>query len=769
MAKKTSPKKKWYRRIITWMWIAFIAFIVLLPLYIYSVRINLFGLYGGLPSLKSLENPKSDLSSVLYFADNVEMGKYYRFNRNPVEYENISPNLINALIATEDYRYLDHSGIDLRGLFRVAVFSVLLGQDAGGGSTISQQLAKILFRTRSELSDGALNNVPLLGLVIAKTKEWIVAVMLERSYTKKEILTMYLNTFEFGSNAFGVKTAANTFFNKDPSELTINEAAVLVGLFKNPNYYSPVYHPKNAFQRRNTVLNQMLKYDFINQEQYDTLSKKPINLDYNVENHNEGHATYFRTVIRWDLLRWCKENGYDLFEDGLKIYTTIDSRLQAYAEEAVKERMAKLQQVFDDHWKGRDPWIDENGKPIKNFVWNVAKHLSFYDQLKEKYKGDTVAIYKALSTPKDMTVFSWHGDVDTTMSTLDSIRYFKRFLQTGFMAMNPHNGHIKAWVGGINHKYFKYDHVKQGHRQPGSTFKPIVYAAAIDNGYSPCYKVKDVPVTFQVPGDPPTWTPSNAGGHYTGREMTLREALAKSVNSATAYVMKQIGPQTVVDYAKRLGIESPLSPVPALCLGVSDVSVYELVGAYSTFVNHGFYTKPFYITRIEDKNGNVLQQFVPQTGEALSEETAYAMTYMLRGSTEIPGGTGRGLSHDILDDNQVGAKTGTTQNFSDGWFMGVTKDLVAGCWVGGDDRVIHFRNIALGQGAYMALPIYEKFMEKVYADPSLGITKGPFQKPEGGISIELNCDQYDDILSSETDSLKSDSTEKKKIKLGDIF
>ncbi|WNB17820.1 penicillin-binding protein 1A [Marivirga arenosa] len=745
-------KKSKISKIIIALWSLFALAIISFSLFIYSISINLNGWYGELPGLKSLENPKSDLSSVLYFADNKEMGKYYRYNRSQVTFDELSPNVVNALIATEDIRFTEHSGIDLYGLGRVFFKSILMfDKSSGGGSTITQQLAKILFRTRSDLSNGSLNDVPVLGLVIAKMKEWIVAVKLERSYTKKEIIAMYLNTFEFGSNAFGIKTASKTFFNTTPDQLKIAEAAVLVGLCKNPNLFSPVYEPENAFERRNVVLNQMRKYGYIDDVAYDSISSKPIELDYDVENHNDGLATYFRGVILWDLLAWTRANGYDLYEDGLRIYTTIDSRMQKYAEEAVEEHMKFQQEIFDEHWEGKAPWRDESGRVIKDFIENQARRTKAYKYWEKKLGDDEEEIFKKLNEPKKMKVFSWDGEKDTVLSTMDSIRYFKKFLHAGFMAMNPNNGHIKAWVGGINYKYFKYDHVKQGRRQPGSTFKPLVYAAAIDNGYSPCYQVEDVPVTFEVPGDPPTWTPVNSNGKYTGETWTLREAMAQSLNSGTAYVMKKIGPQTVVDYAKRLGVESPLAAVPSLCLGTSDVSIYELIGAYSTFVNEGFYTMPFYIDRIEDKNGKVLKQFVPKTGEALSAETAYVMLHMLKGTTELPIGTAIGLDRELRTDNEIGAKTGTTQNYSDGWFVGVTKDLAAGAWVGGDDRSIHFRNIALGQGARMAMPIWEKFMKKVYADEELAVSKGPFKKPSN-LSIEIDCEQYDMQQNNVTDS-----------------
>ncbi|MCH8515610.1 MAG: transglycosylase domain-containing protein [Cyclobacteriaceae bacterium] len=728
-------------KVIKILWVLFFALLIGLPLFFYSVKINFLNLYGDLPSIKSLENPKSDVSSELYSIDGQSLGKYFRENRSLVDYDEISPNVINALIATEDYRFERHSGLDLRGLMRVGVFTLLLRQDSkGGGSTITQQLAKNLFKTRST-SKGHLSGVPGLGMVIVKVKEWLVAIYLETNYTKREIITMYLNTVDFGSNSFGIKVAAQTFFNKEPSDLNLQEAATLVGLLKAPTRYSPVSNPENSTYRRNTVLAQMSKYGFISPQVQDSIANEEMVVQFKVENHNQGLATYFRSVIRSFLISWTRENGYDLFEDGLKIYTTIDSRMQQYAEDAVAAHMAKLQKIFDDHWKGRNPWIDADGAELKGFIESVSKSSEHYRRYRDKYGQGHDSIDILMNTPKKMRLFSWDGEVDSLISPMDSIRYYKRFLHTGFMAMDPNNGHIKAWVGGINHKYFKYDHVKQGKRQPGSTFKPIVYATAIESGYSPCYEVRDVPVTFQVVGDPPTWTPKNASGQFSEEMLTIRQAMARSVNSVTAFLMQKVSPQAVVNMAQRLGIKSPLEAVPALSLGSSDVSIYELTGAYSTFVNEGTWTEPFFITRIEDKNGVVLQEFVPNTIEALNEETAYLMLHMLKGATEERGGTALGLSPELRMDNEIGAKTGTTSNYSDGWFVGVTKDLVAGVWVGGDNRSIRFRNMALGQGARTAMPIWEQFMLKVYKDEALGYEKGPFKKPNRRLSVEIDCDK----------------------------
>ncbi|MDF9798299.1 penicillin-binding protein 1A [Catalinimonas alkaloidigena] len=759
-----------YKWIVRGVWIAFIAFLIGFPLYIYTVSVDFLGLYGGLPSLEALENPKSDLSSELYSADNILLGKYYRENRSPVTYEELSPNLVNALVATEDIRFSEHSGIDLIGLARVGwgVFKnvVTFGASGleGGGSTLSQQTAKNLYKTRTGENEGPLMQIPGLRILIVKTKEWLVAVKLEKYYTKKEILAMYLNTANFSSNSYGIKVAAKTFFNKHPHDLTIEESATIVGMLKASTYYNPARNPENSKGRRNVVIGQMYKNDFISEQQYDSLTSLPIVLDFKVDSHNEGLATYFRTVVQNWLLRWAREHGYDLFEDGLRIYTTIDSRMQEHAENAVKAHMQYQQELFRDHWKGRgEPWRDEEGEVLKGFIPMLAKRSERYQSLEKTYGKGNDSIDVVMNTPVEMTLFSWeaeNNEIDTLMSPIDSIKYMQSFLHSGFMSMDPHNGHIKAWVGGINHKYFKYDHVMQGKRQPGSTFKPFVYAAAIDNGYSPCYEVVDAPVTFSVytDGEEDTWTPQNATGGYSGDRMTIRQAMAQSKNSITAFVMKRIGPETVVEYAKRLGINSNIEAVPALSLGGGgDVSVYEMVGAYSTFVNHGTWTEPVFITRIEDKEGNTVYENPVNTREALSEETAYLMLYMLRGATEEEGGTGQGIAREIREGNEVGAKTGTTQNYSDGWFMGVTKDLVSGVWVGGDSRSVHFSTLALGQGARMAMPIWVEYMKSVYADERLDYEKGPFERPAGGISIEIDCDKYkSDIFGEEPDSLMVD-------------
>lgn len=757
----TSPvkKKNNYNLLIRWIWGIFLFSIVFSILFVFSIRVNLFNLYGGFPSYSSLENPKSELSSLLFSADNVLLGSYYRKNRSQIEYKDLSPELVNTLIYTEDYRFNDHSGISIKDLMRVGIKTILLGQkDAGGGSTITQQLVKNLFKTRTDLNDGKLNRLPVLGMIIVKIKEMIMAVELEKNFTKKEILAMFLNTIEFGGNSYGIKVATQTFFNKVPSEINIAEAASLVAMVNKPTRFNPVRNPEIALEKRNQILHKITRYNVITKEEADSITQTPIVLTYNVDSHNEGLATYFRSYIRDFLMDWCDENGHDLWEDGLRIYTTIDSRMQSYAEIVVKNHMKQIQELFYEQWGERNPWVDDNGKEIRNYVDMVIKRTRRYKALVKKYGKDSDSVKIVLNTPYPMSVFSWDGEIDTVLSPIDSLKYYKKFLHCGFMAMEPHSGHIKAWVGGINHKYFQYDHVKQGTRQPGSTFKPIVYAAALANGYSPCYEVVDAPVTFELPGqDPPTWTPPNSGGKYTGDRMTIREAMARSVNSITGYVMKSIGAQNVANYGKRLGIETPLDPVPSLCLGTSDVSLYELLGAYSTFVNEGIYTKPYFVTRIEDKTGKVLQEFPPRTREAINVETAYLMVHMLKGATEVSGGTAQGLSMDIRIDNEIGGKTGTTNNASDGWFVGITENMVAGAWVGGDDRSIHFSSWYNGQGARTAMPIWENFMREIYNDEELGVEKSRFKQPKRKLSIEIDCDKFDVNL-GQADSLEVEIT-----------
>ena len=765
-----------YQKLSKALWICFIAGLGLFSVYITSIYYNWGDLYGGMPDLRDLENPKNEVASELYSADGVLLGKYYRENRTPVAFEDLAPNLLSALKATEDIRFEEHSGIDFKGT--LAVVGSILTLDPRGASTISQQLAKNLFdtRTREGNLQGKLSGI--LARVSNKFKEWILAIRIERAYTKDEIITMYLNTVDFGSNAYGIKAAAKTFFNKTPAELDVQESAVLVGLLKAPTRYSPKINPERSLTRRNTVLNQMEKYGFLTEVQCDSLKGLEIDMSgYQVENHNEGLATYFRTEVAKYLRNWCKERPeeLDLYEDGLKIYTTIDSRMQKYAEEALIQHMKAQQAKFDKQWKGKKPWRDEHGREMKGFLDAAIQRTEHYRELK-KGGMKPANIMKELNKKRKMKVFTWENpqmEKDTLFSPMDSLNYYKRFLQAGMMSINPYNGHIKAWVGGIDHKYFKYDHVKKtSRRQPGSTFKPFVYALAIDEKkFHPCTTVEDVPVTFTNPADlTKPWTPKNSDG-YSYKKMTLRQAMARSINSIAAKMIEELsgGSDTGLEGAEKvanllnhkLGVEAELAAVPSICLGSSDVSVYEMVGAYGAFVNSGVWTEPIYVTRIEDKNGKVIQDFRAKTIEAMSPETAYNMVYMLRGGMEERGGTSLGLNRYkfVKPDKEgyrleVGGKTGTTSNNSDAWYMGVTPHLVTGVWSGGDDRSIHFRYTRDGQGARQAMPAYALFMDKVYADKELGLENIKFTKPKNIDKNYFNCSQFNGGINS-NDSLNN--------------
>ena len=732
---KVPANQKKYAR---WVWLILLgpfAFLFLL------VGLIATGVFGALPTFEELENPNSLLASEVYSSDMKTLGKYFRENRVNIHYKDLSPNIINALKATEDVRFEEHSGVDIRGLMRVLVKTVVLQQGAGGGSTITQQLAKNLFPRGESLSKP--------GLIIRKIKEWIIAVKLERNYTKHEILAMYLNTVEFGNNAFGIRSACTTYFQKDTKDVSLEEAAMLIGLLQAPSLYNPVRNPQNAINRRNTVIGQLEKYNFITEQQSDSLQKIPIKLNFQPDSHTSGLAQYFREVLKQDLMKWCKDHKkadgtpYNLYKDGLRIYTTIDTRMQAYAEDAVNTHMAELQKTFYDHWKGRIPWEDH-----PEIIDDAMKRSDRYRDMKAAGASES-EIKKAFNKKVKMTVFSWKGERDTTMSPMDSIRYYKMFLRTGFMAMEPQTGYVRAWVGGNDYKYFQYDQVKDGKRQVGSTFKPFLYTLAMQEGYSPCYEVPNVPVTI-IDKAGVAWTPSNSDGKYGGM-LSLKEALANSVNCVSAYLMKQFGPEAVIQVARKMGISSPLDPYPSLALGTADVSVYEMVGAYSTFANKGVWTEPNYILRIEDKNGVVLQDFVPRKVEAISEETSYLMLNLMQGVTIF--GTGarlRGSKYGFT--NPIAGKTGTTQNQSDGWFMGITPELVAGCWVGCEDRSVHFRTTQLGQGANTALPVWGLFMKKVLADPDLNYSKGDFEKPEKPLGVELDCSKYKNPAGTNTDN-----------------
>jgi penicillin-binding protein 1A len=745
-----------YAKFIKFLYKFFIGGTLAVILFIVAVNVNFLWLFGGMPSLQELENPKSQNASLIISEDGQEIGKYFRENRNPLEFEQLPLNIINTLVSTEDARFTSHSGIDIRSMMRV-VFSF---GTAGGGSTISQQLAKNLFHTRSiEFGEddpvyiGLLMKIDGLRTVIAKVKEWILAIKLERRYTKQEIMAMYLNEVSFGNNAYGIQVACRTYFQKDIQNVSLTEAATLIGLLQNPSLYDPRVRPEKTLERRNTVLGQLAKYDFILPEELDKLRETPLNLHYKVENQNTGAAPYFREAIRTEVLRILKEINKDrpedqqlnLYTSGLRIYTSVDSRMQKFAEESVREHMQAEQKLFYAHWQGRNPWVNEEMKEIKGFLRDAMKRTQRYRDLMEAYENDEFKVWEELNKPVRMSVFTYDGDKDTTFSSMDSLRYYKKILNCGFMAMDPTNGHVKAWIGGINYKYFKFDHISQSRRQPGSTFKPFVYGAAIENEViTPCDELVDEPVTFGeedgLTGT--TWTPQNSDGKYSYEKLKMRRAMGLSINSISAKLMKQLGPDKIADFAHKCGITSPLNEVPSLCLGASEVSLMDQVTAYSTLVNGGEKTDPILILKITDKVGNVLREFSPPAKAVIKPETAYLMTYMLQGAVLEPGGTAEGLKRTgIVAGNEIGAKTGTTSNYSDGWFMGVTQKLVAGVWVGGDDRSIHFRSLALGQGAKMAMPVYAKFMEKVYGDASLsieGYRKMPFTKPDN-FTFDFTC------------------------------
>ncbi len=712
------------------------------------VQLASFGFLGPLPTFDQLENPSNNLATEIISEDGVVLGKYFFENRSKASYNELPENLIHALISTEDIRFEKHSGIDLRALLR-AVFGALSGKpNSGGASTLTQQLAKMLFTDQ-----------PSSGVerIMQKLKEWVIAAQLERRYTKNEILTMYLNRFDWVNNAVGIKSASRVYFNKTPGDLNINESAMLVGMLKNPALYNPNRRKDLTEERRNIVLYQMQKYGFIDRSTYDSILINPIVLDFKKATHNEGPAPYFREYLRGHLKEWCSKNkkpdgeNYNLYTDGLKVYTTINSRLQDFAEEGMRSHMSSLQKDFYKHWVGytKAPYPEEfEWDQINEIIDQGMRRSDRYKKLKKA--GAKESEIKTIFNKKvNMKLFSWQGEIDTVLSPRDSIRYNKYFIHAGMMSMDPKTGFVKAYVGGINYKYFKYDHVVVGKRQVGSTFKPFLYSLAMQEGYSPCYEIPNVPVVFDKDrwGLEKDWAPKNSGDEFNDFSLTLKFGLANSINSVTAYIMKQFGPQAVVDLARKIGIKSRILAVPSLCLGTFDLSVYEMVGAYSTFVNKGVWMEPIFITRIEDKNGVVLQEFIPKTQEAMSKETADLMVRLLQGvvdgvyspAVRKKRGTGVRLRFKYGFENEMGGKTGTTQNQSDGWFMGITPNLVTGVWTGCEDRSAHFRDIYFGQGANTALPVYAEYLQRVYADTVVSkIYPIDFNIPKS-IDVKLDC------------------------------
>lgn len=765
-----NPNTRYYKPIVR-LWKICFGLFFLFAVYLFCVETNFLWLMGRMPSVEDLQNPKVAQSSQIFTADGVLLRQYYTENRTPVDYDDLPPLLIQALIATEDIRFHSHAGIDPRAMGAV-VWSLLTGNtDRGGGSTLTQQLAKKLFRTRRE-GRGLLGNVPGLATFIFKTKEWLTAIKLERNFTKEEILTLYLNTVDYGQNTYGIKTAAKTYFSKEPAELNLEEAAVLVGLQKATTTYNPIRNPERSRARRNVVLAQMAKYNFISQAELDSLVQLPLTLNTNFEQpFDDSYASYFMPNVIREVEKWCEENDYDLYTDGLRIYTTIDSRLQAYAEEALVERMRILQRVFDDHWRGRNPWVDDNGQEIEGFLLDAMKRTQRYSTLKNALGDNEDSLQVYLNTPDSLVVYDWNTGEKRPVywSPLDSLAYYKKILRAGLMSMNPYTGHIKAWVGGLNHEFFKYDHVKQGKRQPGSTFKAFVYAAAIDDStfnMSPCDRMVDQPFQKELETGPDGkksyWRPRNSNGYFSFANLTLRRAMAQSINSIAAALTDKIGPETVIKYAHKLGITSKLDTVPSIGLGTSDVSLFEMVGAYSTFVNQGRYTKPQLVARVEDHTGNVLHEFIPESHQAIRPESAFLMVHMLKGGVQEPEGTSRGLwNFNVFQNrNEIGGKTGTTSNNSDGWYIAVTRELVTGAWVGGEDRAIRFRSTQLGQGSKTALPIVGRFLEKVYKDKATGIEPGPFPTPTFKIEKDYRSCLYEE---EELEDTSADSTQTKDI------
>ncbi len=712
-------------KIFRWFWYGVIGSVVLFML---MLGLAALGVFGKMPSFEEVENPNSALATEVYSSDGVMIGKYYYENRSTSSFEEIPALIRNCLTATEDIRFYDHSGIDFWGTFRAIVKTAIGHQE--GGSTITQQLAKNLYK-RPE-------NPGVFETLGSKFKEWVIAIKLERRYTKDEILNLYLQTVEFSQNSFGIKSASRTYFNKTVDSLKVEEAAVLVGMLKGSTLYNPKRNPNNSLNRRNIVLGQMLKEDYLTQAQFDSIKKIPIKLSYVSPDHNDGIATYFRENLRLELMKWCKEHPkpdgtpYNIYKDGLRVYTSINSKMQTYAEAAVQQHMMQLQDEFNKSYKKAAPW----GKNEK-YIQDAMKQSARWHTMKNRGASDD-SILNSFKTKIPMTVFSYRGEIDTVMTPYDSIKYYKYFLHCGFMAMDPTTGYVLAWVGGINHHYFQFDHVNiNSKRQVGSTIKPILYTVAIDNGYSPCLEVPNERVVFE---DFQNWSPDNSDNKYGG-SLTLYQGLAGSVNCLSAYLMKQIGPQPMIDLARRMGISSPMDPYPSICLGVPDISVYEMTGAYSVFANKGVYSQPQYLLRITDNKGSLIQEFTGKHSEVISEQVSYVMTRMLENVVNY--GTAQRLRFKYNLTAEIGGKTGTTQNNTDGWFMGITPQIAAGCWVGGDDRIIRFRSMFYGQGASMALPVYALFLKACYADKSLNISPAAtFPVPDGDLGIETDCSKY---------------------------
>ncbi|WP_334104825.1 transglycosylase domain-containing protein [Leyella stercorea] len=750
--------RKWYTKTLIGIASCIVAFF----LYLGAVDINFLWLFGKSPGFSAIKEAVTSEASEIYSDDGVLIGKYFNENRTPVEYEDVNPAFWKALIDTEDERFYKHHGIDYTGLVG-AVKDAVLHHDARGASTITQQLAKNMFRMRTNYSTGLLGKLPGVRMLIVKSKEWIIATKLEMTHSKKEILTMYANTVDFGSNAFGIKTAAKTYFNCSPKELTAEQAAVLVGMLKATTYYNPIANPKNSLRRRNIVLSNMVRHGDLTRAEYDSISQIDIELKYSVESNYDGTALYFREAVADELRKWCNDNDYDLYTSGLKIYTTIDSRMQKYAEEAAIKQMKQVQRNFNNHWGNQEPWQDERHNVIPGFIEGIAKRQPVYKNLLARFPNNPDSIEYYLNRPHKVKLFDYEqGTIEREMSTMDSIRYMVHFMHCSFVAMEPQTGAVKAWVGDIDFKSWKYDKVT-AMRQPGSTFKLFVYTEAMNQGLTPCDKRRDEYFSMKVfdkaQNKEVTWAPTNANGYFTGDSIPLKAAFARSINSVAVRLGQEMGITRIAETAHKMGIESPLDETPALALGSSDINLLELANAYSTVANDGKYVKRVLVTRIVDRNGKEVYKAPLNEEQVIPYKSAFLMQQMLMGGTREPGGTSMSLNGYVgnFRDTDWGGKTGTSNNHSDAWFMGVSPKLVVGAWVGGEYRCIHFRTGALGQGSRTALPICGYFLQSVLGDPAFAKYRTKFGKPKDDdiTSAMYNCQSY--YMREKNDSTNTDS------------
>ena len=750
---------KWYTKTATVIVSLFVSFFV----YLFLVDINFLWLFGKSPGYFQIKSPDTYEASEIYSADGVMIGKFFNQNRTPVKYEEVNPMFWKALIDTEDERFYKHKGIDPIGMFAV-LKEVVLRHEARGASTITQQLAKNMFRVRTQYSTGLLGYIPGVRMLIMKSKEWIIATKLEFMYSKKEILTMYANTVDFGSNAYGIKTACKTYFDTTPAEITTEQIAVLVGMLKATTLYNPRTNPDNSLRRRNVVLHNMLTHNDLSREQYDSISTLPIKLSFSVENTYDGQAQYFRAALADYLKDWCKENGYDLYTSGLKIYTTIDTRMQKYAEEAAIKQMKQVQCNFNNHWSGQEPWRDENHNIIPNFIENIAQKLPVYKMLQQRFPNSPDSIIYYLNKPHMVKLFDYeHGTIEKEMSTMDSIRYMVKFMHCSFVAMEPQTGHVKAWVGDVDFNSWKYDKVT-AMRQPGSTFKLFVYTEAMNQGLTPCDKRRDEYISMQVydkrKHEMTTWTPTNANGHFSGDSIPLKGAFAKSINSVAVRLGQEMGIKNIIKTAQDMGIKSPLDDTPSLALGASDVNLLEMVNAYCTIADDGKHVEPVLVTRIVDREGKEVYVGPTEEKQAIPYKSAFFMQQLLMGGMREPGGTSQSLWGYVggAPDTDFGGKTGTSNNHSDAWFICVSPNIVTGAWVGGEYRSIHFRTGALGQGSRTALPICGYFLQSLMADPNFKQYHGKFNKPtDSDITAGMyNCSSYVPV---KTDTTVVDSLE----------